>query len=234
VPTVLYLKDKRLVSQRKTSIMAAAKLALSDATSTLRQIRRYATLAIFLVAFLFFNDGVQTVISQSSTFALQELEFSESELVGVILMIQFLAVPGALALGWLADRWGQKLTLILCLVIWVGLLTSAWFVSSKGAFWLMAAGVALVLGGTQAIARAIMGVLTPERHAAQFFGFFNLSGKATSFMGTFAFGMVIAWTGSSRLAIVNLLVFFLIGLMLVARVDMKRGAAERSGDSMNN
>jgi UMF1 family MFS transporter len=103
----------------------------------------------------------------------------------------------------------------------------AWFVDSKTAYWLMAAGVALVLGGTQAVSRAIMGVLTPEEHAAKFFGFFNLSGKATSFMGTFLFGMVVAWTGSSRLAIVNLLVFFVIGLVIFLWVNIATGIHQR-------
>lgn len=228
IPTLIFLKDKRPPASVKTSSVAVVKRAVKDAVSTLFQIRRYSVLALFLVSFLFFNDGVQTVISQASTFALQELDFLEGELVRVTLMIQFLALPGAILLGWLADRIGQKPALILCLIVWVFLLISAWFVTSKTAFWIMAAGVALVLGGTQAISRAIMGVLTPEQHAAQFFGFFNLSGKATSFMGTFAFGLVIAWTGSSRIAIVNLLAFFLIGLLLVFRVDLKRGIRERN------
>jgi UMF1 family MFS transporter len=168
------------------------------------------------------------VISQSSTFALQELDFAESELVGVILAVQFLAVFGAILIGWLADYVGQKPALVLCLVIWIGLLVSAWFVQSKVTYWVMALGVALVLGGTQAVSRAIMGVLTPEEHAAKFFGFFNLSGKATSFMGTFLFGMVIAWTGSSRLAVVILLVFFLLGLAVLARLNISQGIRQRN------
>lgn len=227
IPTLWMLRDKRPAGRGNVGLVAATKLAAHDAVATLLQVRRFATLAIFLVAFLFFNDGIQTVISQSSTFALQEVNFTESELLGVILMVQFLAVPGALLIGRLADAKGQKAALVVCLMIWIGLLISAWFVSTKTAYWMMAAGVALVLGGTQAVSRAIMGVLTPEVHAAKFFGFFNLSGKTTSFMGTFLFGAVIAWTGSSRLAVVNLLVFFVIGLVILAYVNIERGIRQR-------
>ena len=221
LPTVLILRDQRHEKvQSATASRRAVTTAVTEAYSTLRQIRRYGPLALFLVAFLFFNDGVQTVISQSSTFALEEIHFSESELVGVILMVQFLAVPGAIAVGWLADRIGRKETLIGCLLVWIGLLLSAWFIHSKAAYWWMAVGVAMVLGGTQSVSRAIMGVLTPKEQAAKFFGFFNLSGKATSFMGTFVFGLTIAMTGSSRIAVVVMLVFFVVGLAVLLRVKL--------------
>lgn len=223
LPTVVFLRDKNRDSVLPDlGMLSAARSAVTDAVSTLFQIRRYGPLALFLVAFLFFNDGVQTVISQSSTFALQEIHFTESELVGVILMIQFLAVPGALLIGWLSDRIGRKQALVFCLLIWIVLLASAWFVNSKRSYWLMAVGVALVLGGTQSVSRAIMGALTPEEHAAKFFGFFNLSGKATSFMGTFLFGLVIAWTGNSRLAVVIMLIFFVIGLLILSQVNLSK------------
>ncbi len=112
--------------------------------------------------------------------------------------------------------------------MWIVLLTSAWFVHSKLAFWTLAAGVALVLGGTQSVSRAIMSMLVPQGQEARYFGFFNLSGKATSFFGTFFFGLIVALTGSARLAIVNLLVFFIIGLWLVTRINLQRGIIERA------
>lgn len=240
LPTVLTLRDKQRPNAEPdtpaTGIVTAVRFAAHDAATTLFQIRKYGGLALFLLAFLFFNDGVQTVISQSSTFALQEIHFTESELVGVILMVQFLAVPGAILIGWLSDQIGQKRALESCLLIWIGLLTSVWFVNSKEAYWLMAAGVALVLGGTQSVSRAIMGVLTPEQHAAKFFGFFNLSGKATSFMGTFVFGLVIAWTGNSRLAVVIMLVFFVIGLLILWRVNLpaEKSKTNKERQSVNS
>ncbi len=226
LPGILILRD-RTRQKQATTFLRAGKVAFGDVVDTLKQLRRHRTLLLFLVGFLFYNDGLQTVVSQSSTFALQELKFTDRELVSVVLMVQFVAMPGAILTGWVADKLGSKLTLQLCLVVWVGLLGSAWFVETGTAYWFMAFGVAFVLGGTQAVSRAIMGILTPQQQEARYFGFFNLSGKATSFMGTFVFGLIVAMTGSSRLAIVNLLVFFVIGLLVVSLIDLKRGIAER-------
>ncbi|MCA9213027.1 MAG: MFS transporter [Planctomycetales bacterium] len=230
VPTIVVLRDKRRHDRKSIPLLETASTAFGDAIGTFRQLRQFKVLALFLLAFLFFNDGVQTVISQSSTFALQEVSFTESELLGVILMVQFLAAPGAIAVGKLSDVFGQKNTLVCCLVVWIGLLFSAWFIHTKIAYWCMAAVVALVLGGTQSVSRAIMGVLTPEEHAAKFFGFFNMSGKATSFMGTLVFGLIVAMTGSSRRAIVTLIAFFAIGLVIILCLRLPRVIAN-SGDS---
>ncbi len=232
VPAILILKD-RPRQKLSAGVLSTSKTAFTDVWSTLKSLRHRRTLALFLIAFLFYNDGLQTVISQSSTFALQELRFTDRELVAVILMVQFIAMPGAIAVGKLADRFGRKTTLECCLLVWIALMGSAWFVQTKLAFWLMSIGVAVVLGGTQAISRAIMGSLTPKQQEARYFGFFNFSGKATSFMGTFIFGMIVATTGSSRLAIVNLLVFFLVGLYLVMKLDLevKTGGVNRDTEN---
>ena len=221
VPVVWVLRDKpRQVSD--TNLLSIASSAISDVTTTISLLRSNRVLLLFLIAFLIYNDGLQTVISQASTFALEEIQFAEEELVAVVLMIQFIATPGALLIGWLADFWGRKRVLIGCLCVWIMLLASAWFVQSKIQFWILAAGVAMVLGGTQSISRAIMGGLTPEGQEARYFGFFNLSGKATSFLGTFLFGLIVALTGSSRLAIVNLVGFFLVGLILISCTNLDR------------
>jgi len=226
IPSILILRDQPR-TKIETNIFKSSQAAISEVIGTLRNLRMHRTLAIFLVGFLFYNDGLQTVISQCSTFALQELNFADRELVAVILMVQFVATPGAIFIGWLSDKLGRKTTLEICLIVWILLLASAWFINSKTAFWMMAFGVAFVLGGTQAVSRAIMGSLTPKNQEARFFGFFNMSGKATSFMGTFVFGLIVALTGSSRLAIVLLLVFFVIGLAIIARINLSQGIKER-------
>ena len=132
-------------------------------------------------------------------------------------------------MGNLADRLGQKRVLMGCLAVWIGLLIAAYFIHSKVQFWSLGVILALVMGGTQSISRAIMGKMTPLRHSAEFFGFFNFSGKATSFLGTFTFGYVIAQTGSARLAIISLWIFFVIGWLLASRVDIEQGQREALG-----
>lgn len=224
IPTLVVLRDRQQPSHVELSLAHAARRAVGEVTHTLRNVQAYRMAALFLVGFLFYNDGIQTVISQSSTFALKELQFTTNDLIGLILMIQLVAMPGAMIVGWVADRLlGQKPTLMLCLAVWVGLLIAAFFVHTKGQFWALGAVLALVMGGTQSVSRAIMGLMTPPDHTAEFFGFFNLSGKATSFLGTFLFGLIQWQTGSPRLAIVSLLVFFLIGWIITARVDVERG-----------
>jgi UMF1 family MFS transporter len=222
LPTLWLLRD-RGQPDRRQRFLQAARSAMHEIGHTLQNIRRYRMLAFFLVGFLFYNEGVQTVLNQSSTFATKELNFSTGELVLVILMIQFLALPGSLLVGWLADRWGQKPTVMACLAVWVALLSTAWFVREKWQFWILGGAAAMVMGGTQSVSRALMGNLTPPEHTGQFFGFFNFSGKATSFMGSFVFGAILRLTGSARPAIVSLLVFFLVGWVITAQVNVEEG-----------
>jgi UMF1 family MFS transporter len=223
LPALFVLRDRRSPPREKRPLPAATRQAIREVGNTLRNIRRYKMLALFLIAFLFYNDGIQTVISQAGTFAKQDLRFKPDELIGLILVIQLLALPGAMIVGYLADRLGQKTTLVGCLAIWIGLVGVAYFVTTKAQFWVLGVLLALVLGGTQSVSRAIMGMMTPQDRTAEFFGFFNFSGKATSFMGPFVFGLMIQLTGSSRQAIVALGIFFVIGLIVVAGVNVAKG-----------
>ncbi len=225
VPTIRVLRDRGVPPERKEPMLAAAGKAVREVGHTLHNVRRYKMLALFLLGFLFYNDGVQTVLTQASTFATEtpELRFSTAELVAMILMIQLVALPGALLVGRLADALGQKRILIICLLIWIALLVAAFFVVTKTQFWILGGVLALVMGGTQSVSRAIMGLMTPPDRTAEFFGFFNFSGKATSFMGTFLFGTIFKLTASPRAAILSLLLFFVIGLAIVAVINVREG-----------
>jgi len=227
LPAVFWLKDRKPPPDHPQPLLPAVRAALSEVVRTLGNFRHYRALAIFLVAFLLYNDGVQTVISQASVFADKVLRMETGELVMVILMIQFAAMPGAWLVGWLADRVGQKRILSLCLAVWIVLLTAAFFVRTNVHFWCMAVVVALVLGGTQSVSRAIMGLMTPVEHTAQFFGFFNLSGKATSVFGPIFFSTILYTTGSAHWALTSLLLFFVIGWILVCFVDVAPAASGR-------
>lgn len=223
LPAVLVLRDKRPPARERQGLWRAARRAIGEVGGTLRHIRRYRVLALFLLGFLAFNDGVQTVISQASTFAQKSLDMSLLDLIPVILMIQFVAWPGALLVGWLADRVGQKRMLTVCLLVWTAILVGAFFIQTKAQFWGLAAAVALVLGGVQSVSRSLMGLMTPERHAGEFFGFFNFSGKATSLFGPLFFSSIFAATGNANLALSSLLIFFIAGLAIIAPLDIAHG-----------
>lgn len=223
LPTLWVLRDRGERVDDQLPLGKAVRSAVGRTFDTIRHLRRYPMLAIFLAGFLLYNDGIQTVISQAPVVADELIGFDMEELIWLILMIQVVAMPGAMLVGFLADRWGQKPTLMCCLAIWVGLVVCAYFVTTKTQFWILGVVLALVLGGTQSVSRAMMGMMTPKTRAAEFFGFFNLSGKATSFMGVFLFGLITLLTGDMRLSMLSLLVFFVLGWVIVSFVNVKRG-----------
>ncbi len=229
LPTVLILRDRGPRPDSTEPFGRAARAAVARVARTIANIRRFPVLALFLLAFLFYNDGIQTVITQATTVANKDLHFSVGELFLLVLMIQLIALPGALLMGRLSDRLGQKAVLLGCLVVWSGLLIAAAAVEEKTSFWIMGFVLALVMGGTQSVSRALMGTITPQRHAAEFFGFFNLSGKAASILGPVQFGLVILLTGQARLAAVSLLIFFIVGGLLLAKINVAEGRRQAAG-----
>ena len=223
LPAVLILRDRGEQPTQRAPLHRAMREGLGQVGRTLANVRRFPMLALFLAAFLFYNDGMQTVITQANTLAVKELKFSIDDLFGLVLMIQLIALPGALTMGRLSDHVGQKPVLLGCLAVWAGLLAAVMFVDSKMPFYIMGILLALVLGGTQSVSRAMMSTMTPSRHAAEFFGFFNLSGKAASVLGPVQFGAIVFLTGNSRLAAVSLLAFFLIGGFLLTHINVSEG-----------
>lgn len=223
IPAALWLRDRARPRNLHAGVASTALHAIGEVLRTMQNIRCHSVLALFLVGFLIYNEGIQTVMSQAGYFGEKVLKMSASELMLLVLMIQLLAAPAALGVGWLSDRIGAKTTLLLCLAIWCGLLVWAYFVSTKTQFWCMGACVALVMGGTQAVGRSIMGVMTPEAKTAEFMGFFNLSARATSMVGPILFGEVMHATGSANVAIVSLLGFIVAGMVIVSFVNLSRG-----------
>lgn len=226
LPILLVVRDKSQPRAERQSVIATAVTGLREVKRTLGDIRHYRMLAIFLVGFLIFNDGVMTVISQASVYAKNKFQMDDQALIPVFLMIQFVALPGAVFLGWFANKIGQKNALHLCLAVWVVVLLSGFLIQEVWQFWIMAALTALVMGGTQSVSRTIMGLMTPESRTGEFFGFFNLSGKAFSMLGPIMFTEILKRTESPNWAILSLLVFFAVGWAIIAPLDISRGQRE--------
>ncbi len=226
LPILLVVRDKSRPRAEHRSVVATALTGLQEVKHTLGAISRYRMLAVFLIGFLIFNDGVMTVISQATVYAKNKFSLDDKELIPVFLMIQFVALPGAVFLGWFANKIGQKNALHLCLAVWVVVLVSGFLIREVWQFWVMAAVTALVMGGTQSVSRTIMGLMTPESRTGEFFGFFNLSGKAFSMLGPIMFTEILKRTGSPNWAILSLLLFFVVGWLIIAPLNIARGQRE--------
>ena len=196
--------------------------------TTLKDLRSYPMTLLFLVAYLFFNDGIQTVIVASSTYGERELGFSTQILIATILLVQFVAFGGALLFGRIAQTVGAKATIMVGLGVWMAVVVIAYFLPGEQIvlFLALAVLIGLVLGGTQALSRSFFSQLVPAGREAEYFSLYQAGERGTSWLGTLTFGLVHQLTDSYRPAIVALIVFFAIGLLLLSRVDPLRGIAE--------
>jgi UMF1 family MFS transporter len=200
--------------------------------TTLREARRYPMTLTFLAAYLFYNDGIQTVIVAASVYGQEQLGFSRSVLIATILLVQFVAFGGALLFGRVAVRVGSRRTIMAGLGVWIAVVAVA-FVLPAGQilpFLVLAGAIGLVLGGTQALSRSFFSQLVPRGREAEYFSLYQACERGTSWLGTLVFGLVQQLTGSYRPAILALVVFFALGLALLARVDARRGIADAGNE----
>ncbi|GIG56378.1 MFS transporter [Longispora fulva] len=191
---------------------------------TLRDLRKYPLTLFFLGAYLIYNDGIQTVISQASLYATEELGLQTGTLATTILVIQFVAFGGALSLGQLAKRIGAWKTVLLSLILWIGVVLTAFWLPAHNpvAFMLLGAALGLVLGGSQALSRSLFSQLIPRGKEGEYFGFYALADKGMSWLGPLVFGLTYQSTHNYRSGIVMLLIFFVVGFFALLAVPMRR------------
>jgi UMF1 family MFS transporter len=196
--------------------------------ATLRDMRNYPVTLTFLVAYLFYNDGIQTVIVSASVYGEKELGFETSVLIVTILLVQFVAFFGALLFGRLAESRGSRKVILGGLGIWMLVVCVGFFLPEKnlGLFLALAAGIGLVLGGTQALSRSFFSQLIPHGREAEYFSLYQACERGTSWLGTLVFGLVHQLTDSYRPAILALILFFLVGGVLLYKVDPEKGIQE--------
>ncbi|WP_246210044.1 MFS transporter [Nocardioides piscis] len=208
------------------------KQSFGQLGDTLRELRNYPMAITFLLAYLFFNDGIQTVIGASAVYGSEELGHSQTILIATILLVQFVAFGGALLFGRLAHTYGAKRTILGGLVIWMVIVTAALFLPEKNVPFFLALGVAIgvVLGGTQALARSYFSLLIPRGKEAEYFSFYHAMDRGTSWFGAATMAIMLQWTGSYRPAIFALIIFFALGALLLTRVDTERGIRDAGNE----
>ncbi len=225
LPLILIVREVRAsVATRQVNLVRESWRTLA---STVRKVKRLPELAKFFLAFLIYNDGVETVIIMASVFGDQELHMGNDELILFFLMIQGVAFLGALFFGWLVGRIGNRSAILISLAVWSFVLIWAWGLGwlgdARGEYWVLGVVVALIMGGTQAASRSLQAYLIPPGHSAEFFSFFGISGKFASAVGPLIYGLAVLLTGSLRIAMLTLLLFFVVGFLVLWTVNEKAG-----------
>ena len=223
-----------LIRPRPAARRRAPREGLLDSfrefAGTLRDIRHYPQTLRFLIAFLLYSDAVQAVIALSAQFGSDELKMSMTDLTEMILMVQFLAFVGSFLFDWIAKWIGAKPAVMVSLLIWTGVLVAMYVsVRTETQFFIVAAVVAMVLGGTQALSRSLFSQMIPKGREAEYFGIYEISDKGTSWMCPLMFGLALQFTGNYRLAILSLITFFAAGLLMLITVNVREAAAEATG-----
>jgi UMF1 family MFS transporter len=189
---------------------------------TFRDMRRYRELIKFLVAFLLYNDGINTIIIMAVIFG-AEIGIGKHHLIGAILLVQFLGIPFTVIFGRLPNKLGTKRAILLCLGVYCIIVALGFFMCKPLHFWLLAVLVSMVQGGSQALSRSLFGSMIPLSKSAEFFGFYDVSGKFAGIIGPATFGLVGQLTDSSRLGIIAVAFFFVAGAAMLAAVDHEEG-----------
>jgi MFS transporter, UMF1 family len=185
-------------------------------------------LLIFLLAYMIYNDGIQTVISVSSIYGRQELKLSPNDLMLTLLMIQFIAFFGALLFGKLGTILSAKKALIISLVLWSFVVIYAYFMKTSTEYYILGVIVGLAMGGSQSLSRSLYGTMIPAEEAAEYYGFYSIFSKFSSIWGPLVFGSVDFISGSSRQAIISLIFFFIVGLFLLSFVNINKAAQAKN------
>lgn len=198
------------------------KVAGRRLSKTFREIRRYRQLFIFILAFWFYNDGVGTIIKMATAYG-DEIGIGLFDLIGALLMTQILGIPLTFWFGRQADRIGAKKSILMALGVYMIISVGGYFMTQAIHFWILAFLVGLVQGGTQGLSRSLYGSMVPKSKSAEFFGFYNISGKFAGVMGPAVFAFVGQLSKTSRLGILSLIFFFLVGGLLLLKVDVEEG-----------
>ena len=236
VPIFVFIKDNRKTVERTESFV---KIGIARVLNTITHLRNYKNLSLFLLSFFCYIEGVNTVIFFSGNYASTTLHFSMGELMVFFLIVQSTAILGSVVFGLLADVYGQKKSLIISILIWIGtillafatsrqesslMLSSAAFFGiepfkfSHYCFYLVGLLAGGVMGATQSTSRSLMSKLTPFERKTEFFGFYSFFGKSSAILGPLVFGYVSFVSGDQRLAILTIGIFFVIGLCILSFV----------------
>ncbi|TDX51605.1 MFS transporter [Orenia marismortui] len=192
---------------------------------TFKNIRKYPQLFKFLIAFWIYNDGIGTIIRMATIYG-RGIGIAQTSLIAALLLTQLIGIPCALIFGKIGEKFGAKFGIMIALIVYLLITIKGYFISTALDFWILAGMVGLVQGGVQALSRSLYGSMVPENKAAEFYGFFGVSSKFAAITGPFIFALVGQLTASNRLGIISIALFFIIGILILSRVDVEQGRRE--------
>lgn len=201
------------------------KISFQRLASTFKEIHQYQELLKFLIAYWLFNDGIGTIIKMATIYG-RDIGIGTTDLIAALVITQFVGIPCTFFFGWLTQKMTSKRALILALWVYVLIVLLGFFMTSAIHFYILAILVGLVQGGAQSLSRSIYGKMIPARKNAEFYGFYGISSKFSAILGPFVFGLTGQLTGSSRFGIFSVVLFFIIGIWLLLRVNVEKGEAE--------
>lgn len=230
VPLFIRVPEPPAAADPAMTLGQVVRVSFGRLGATLRCLRRYRHAFLFLAAFLVYNDGIATIIRMAAAYG-TEIGIDRGALVGAILLVQFVGIPFAVLFGRLARRFGARPAIFVCLAVYVGICVFGYFMTSAAHFFALAILVATVQGGAQALSRSLFARMIPASRSAEFFGFFAVFERFAAVLGPAVFMAAIVMTDRSRLAILAIAGFFVIGGALLAFVDVEAGerAAVRDG-----
>ncbi|WP_220127124.1 MFS transporter [Halobacillus locisalis] len=215
-------EEKKMKPKRTKSYFG---IGFSRVIHTVKELRLYKQLLIFLFAFWLYNDGISTIIKMATIYG-RDIGIDSNSLIIALLITQFVGIPFAFLFGWLAKKITAKRALMLALCIYFAIVVFGYFMTTALHFYILAICVGFVQGGAQALSRSIFGRMVPGDRHAEFFGFYGISAKFSAIFGPFAFALVGQLTGSSRLGILSLVFFFIAGIILLYFVDIDEGVKQ--------
>ncbi len=230
LPTFLYLKERALPQPHLQGVNLVQE-SFARMMQTIKHARNYRDLARFLVCTVFYQAGIQAVITLAAIYADQAMHFTTRQTILLIFVVNITAAIGAFVFGHLQDRMGHIQTIALTLAGWIVMVLLAWAAQGPGMFWLAANLAGICMGSSQSAGRALVGLLSPATRRAEFFGLWGLAVKFSSILGPLTYGLV-SWIsqGNHRLAILITGSYFVMGLAILGSVNVWRGkrAALRS------
>jgi UMF1 family MFS transporter len=195
----------------------SVRVGLRELANTISHVRQYRTIVLFLVAYWFYIDGVNTIIKMAVDYGLS-LGLETSALLTALLVTQFVGFPAALLFGWLGDRIGARRGILIGIAVYAAITVYAYFLDTEAEFFTLAVAVGLVQGGVQSLSRSLFGRLVPDGKNAEFFGFYNMMGKFAAFLGPLLMAVTAGITHNARASIVSLVLLFVVGGVLLWQV----------------